>query len=87
MDRFYASLRTIGAGSNISSSESVSKQKIEAYKRINIYLQKFLLHGNANIKYHVENKGILETILNIEFKQMLQDTDPCILYRGMSHLL
>ena len=69
-------------GTNVGNSDAIGKQKIEAYKRINLYLQKFLLHGNANIKYHVENKGILETILNIEFKQMLQDTDPCILYRG-----
>ena len=75
----------MGVG-DAATNEAVGKQRIDAYKRINLYLQKFLLHGNANIKYHVENKGLLETILNIEFKQMLQDTDPCILYRGKKKL-
>ena len=63
-------------------SEQAGKQKINAYKRINLFLQKFLLHGNADIKYQIASKGFLEQTLDMEFRQVIQDTDPCVLYRG-----
>ena len=66
-------------------SEQAGKQKINAYKRINLFLQKFLLHGNADIKYQIASKGFLEQTLDMEFRQVIQDTDPCVLYRGKPH--
>ena len=64
-------------------TENIGRQKIDSYRRLNNFLQKFILHGNANIKYTVTNKGILETILDMEFNQLMIESDPCVFYRGI----
>ena len=85
-DKCYAHLRSLQANPAVGNggilSEQAGKQKINAYKRINLFLQKFLLHGNADIKYQIASKGFLEQTLDMEFRQVIQDTDPCVLYRG-----
>ena len=80
-DKFYANLRALNLTMQ-SMQENFGKQRIDAYRRLNNYLQKFILHGNANIKYIVSDKGILERVLDMEFNQLMQESDPCVFYRG-----
>ena len=48
-----------------------------------MFLQKFMGHGNAQLKYYTADKGFLETVLDMEF-QVIQENDPCIFYRDKS---
>ena len=81
-DKFYANLRALNVAVGGGMTENMGRQKIDAYRRLNNFLQKFILHGNAHIKYVVGDKGILETVLDMEFNQLMQESDPCVFYRG-----
>ena len=64
-----------------AGGDGVNTVAIESYRTLNMYLQRFFMHGIPNVKWIGKDKGFLEKLLDMEFTQQ-ENQETCLMYRG-----